>query len=160
MISEWNLSLFLAASGINGLLAGTSITKSVVELPAGKKIGSLAFAAYSRAADLKNGLLWYSFLGIIGPVLTVTATIMTNIGYGPSGDFSIALDVAAVLSVAHVGSTALAAPNMMKVSRAGNEIAQLEVLYARFRRWNGLRALLQGLTFLVCLVAIYELIIG
>lgn len=102
MISEWNLSLFLAASGINGLLAGTSITKSVVELPAGKKIGSLAFAAYSRAADLKNGLLWYSFLGIIGPVLTVTATIMTNIGYGPSGDFSIALDVAAVLSVAHV----------------------------------------------------------
>jgi len=89
-------------------------------LPAGKKIGSLAFAAYSRAADLKNGLLWYSFLGIVGSALTVTVTIMSNIGYGLSGDFSIALDVVAVLSAAHVGSTALAAPNMMKIGRADN----------------------------------------
>jgi hypothetical protein len=158
LISELDLVLFLAALGINGLLAGTSITKSVVELPAGKRIGSLAFVAYSRAADLKNGLPWYSFMGTVGPVLTILVAIVTNIGYDPSGDFSIALDIAALLSVAHMGSTALAAPNMMKISEAGDNIAQLDVLYVRFRRWNGLRAILQGLTFLTCLVAVYELL--
>ncbi len=160
MISEWNLALFLAALGINGLLAGASITKSIVELPAGKTMGSLAFAAYSRAADLRNGLPWYSFLGIAGPILTISVAITTSLGYGPAGDFATALDVAAALSIAHVGSTALAAPNMLKVGHVGSDVAQLDALYARFRRWNGLRAILQGLTFLVCLVAIHELLFG
>jgi hypothetical protein len=160
MISEWNLLLFLAALGINGLLGGTSITKSLVELPAGNKIGSLAFATYSRAADLKNGLPWYSFIGITGPVLTIVAAITTNLAHGSSRDYVAALDIAAVLSAAHMGSTALAAPNMMKIGRAGNDVAQLDLHYGRFNRWNALRALLQGLTFLFCLLVVYDLLLG
>jgi len=54
---EW--SLLAAATIFNGILAGGSLIKSVVELPARRTIGLPAMAAYHRAADLRTGFWIY-----------------------------------------------------------------------------------------------------
>ena len=40
----------------NGFLAGLSLDKVIVQLPARRRIGASAYAAYARAADLGNGI--------------------------------------------------------------------------------------------------------
>ena len=56
---------------MNGILAGGSVIKSVVELPARRAIGLPAMAAYHRAADLHTGLWVYPALGLAAPALTI-----------------------------------------------------------------------------------------
>src|SRR6266498_4342213 len=67
------LVLLLAAAGANGLLAGASLDQSIKQLPARHRIGVLAFARYSQAADLANGVAWYAILGVGTALLTLTA---------------------------------------------------------------------------------------
>jgi hypothetical protein len=52
--------LRLAAVLANGVLVGASLDQSIKQLPARKKIGSVAYSNYSRAADLGNGVPFYT----------------------------------------------------------------------------------------------------
>src|SRR5207245_6626843 len=70
---EW--SLLVAATLLNGILAGGSLIKSVVELPARRTMGLPAMAAYHRAADLRTGFLIYPALGLGAPALTIALGI-------------------------------------------------------------------------------------
>src|SRR2546428_9741085 len=70
---EW--SLLAAATIFNGILAGGSLIKSVVELPARRTIGLLAMAAYHRAADLRTGFWIYPLVGLGAPALTLALAI-------------------------------------------------------------------------------------
>src|SRR5262249_3597462 len=57
--------LLIAAALANGLIAGTSLDRSVVQLPARHKIGVAAYSAYSVAHELEGvGIVWYPVLGI------------------------------------------------------------------------------------------------
>jgi len=52
--------LLIAAVLTNGLIAGASLDRSVVQLPARRKIGVPAYSAYSVAHELEGvGLIWY-----------------------------------------------------------------------------------------------------
>src|SRR5881396_3245019 len=64
---EWGL--LVAATVLNGILAGGSLIKSVVELPARRIIGLPAMAAFHRAADLRTGFLIYPALGLGAPAV-------------------------------------------------------------------------------------------
>jgi hypothetical protein len=46
----------MAALVADGTLAGLSLDKVIVQLPARRRIGVTAYAAYARAADLGNGI--------------------------------------------------------------------------------------------------------
>jgi hypothetical protein len=47
----------------NGLLAGLSVDRSVVAMPAWRWVGVRGWAAFSRRADLGNGLVLYPLRG-------------------------------------------------------------------------------------------------
>ncbi len=53
----------MAALGADGILAGLSLDKVIVQLPARRRIGVTAYAAYARAADLGNGIAFYAAVG-------------------------------------------------------------------------------------------------
>jgi hypothetical protein len=54
-------------------LVGAGLDQSIKQLPARHRIGPAAFAAYSQAADLHNGIPWYAILGLGTAALTLFA---------------------------------------------------------------------------------------
>ena len=52
------------------ILAGLSLDKVIVHLPARRRISVTAYAAYARAADLGNGLAYYAAAGVGAAALT------------------------------------------------------------------------------------------
>ena len=56
-------SVAMAALVADGILAGLSLDKVIVQLPARRRIGVTAYAAYARAADLGNGIAFYAGCG-------------------------------------------------------------------------------------------------
>ncbi len=73
MTSAITLALLALATGADGLLAGASLDQSIKQLPARRRIGVVAFSAYSRASDLGPGILWYGILGVGEALLTIAA---------------------------------------------------------------------------------------
>src|SRR3954467_5896637 len=105
------LYLILGAVIANGLLAGASLDQSIKQLPARRRMGAIAFSAYSRAADLGNGIPFYAILGVGSAVLTVAAAITAAAqGITPITEVSRPLYLAAVLAVLHTLITTRAAP--------------------------------------------------
>jgi hypothetical protein len=142
---------------LGGLLAGLSIDRSLVALPAWRHVGPEAWAAFSRHADLGHGLILYPLLGLGAPLFSIAAALSFALGDGPGGA-AFPVYLAAVLSVAHVVATARAAPNMLVVRRTGDPTA-LAAAFAGFERWQAIRAALQGFAFVAnvwALIAVHS----
>ncbi len=153
---EW--SLLVPAIILNGILAGGSVIKSVVELPARRTIGLPAMAAYHRAADLRTGFLIYLALGLGAPAVTIALGIafaLDRVAPTPSGSFAY---LAAALSVAHVFATSRAAPNLLRLRSGIPEERVLAQIYRRFTRWQLARAILQIAGFIAVVLALASLV--
>ena len=136
----------------NGVLAGLSLDKVIVALPARRRIGVVNYAAYARAADLGNGVALYAVTGIGAAALTLV-TALVAVGAHATAAVRVLLGIAAVLSVLHSVTTAIAAPTMFRVGRAPDTEPALAPLLTRFARVSAVRAVLQVATFAVVAVA-------
>lgn len=144
---DWALGLLLGAVVANGLLVGASLDQSIKQLPARRRIGAVAFAAYSQAADLAAGIVWYATLGIGTAVLTLTAASTGLVDHPHTTQRTIALACATALTVGHSLVTARAAPTNLSQRHvpAGDEHA-LTRIFDRFQRLQTIRATLQTTT--------------
>lgn len=143
----------IAALVADGLLAGLSLDKVIVQLPARRRIGAVAYAAYARSADLGNGIAYYAVAGTGGAALTIAA-FAAAAARGSSAAVTGLLASAAALSVLHSIATGRAAPVMFKIGRAEDTQAALAPLLARFARWSAARAALQAATLVTVAVAV------
>jgi hypothetical protein len=144
--------LFLLVIGAviaNGLLTGASLDQSIKQLPARHRIGLVAFSAYSRAADLGNGIAFYAILGISAALLSIAAAITAAIQGINTPDLSTALNLSALLAVLHSLVTTQAAPTNFSQRKVVDDEAALKRIFNRFERWQTLRAGLQVVNFLV-----------
>jgi hypothetical protein len=146
-------SVAMAALAADGLLAGLSLDKVIVQLPARRRIGVRAYAAYVRAADLGNGITFYPAFGVGAAALTIAAFAVAA-ARGAPGAVTGLLAAAAALSMLHSAATGRAAPAMFQVGRAGDAEAALTPLLARFARWSAARAAIQAATLIVVALAI------
>jgi hypothetical protein len=147
------LVLLLAAAGANGLLAGASLDQSIKQLPARHRIGVLAFARYSQAADLANGVAWYAVLGVGAALLTLIAAA-AGLADHPSTAAAVALWAAIAATGAHSAATARAAPINFRQRRLGADEAALTVLFNRFQRWQTIRVTFQVTALAAVLTAL------
>lgn len=145
--------LALAALAADGLLAGLSLDKVIVQLPARRQMGAVAYAAYARSADLGNGIAFYAAVGAGAAALTLAAFAVAA-ARGSSGPVTGLLAAAAALSLLHSGATGRAAPTMFKIGRAEDAPAVLGPLLARFARWSAARAALQAATLVTVAIAV------
>jgi hypothetical protein len=147
-----NLVLFLlvAATAINGLLAGLNVDTALVKLPARRRIGAVAYATFARGNDLGNGLLVYPSLGISAALLTVLATLFAFVLH-TRAEVMLPLSLAALLSLLHTFATTRAAPIMLSLKNAPDDDALLAAKLDRVARWHALRATLQVVAFFVLL---------
>ncbi|WIG61270.1 MAG: hypothetical protein OJF49_004018 [Ktedonobacterales bacterium] len=147
------LILIAVATAADGILAGASLDQSIKQLPARHKMGMVAFSAYSTAADLGSGIVWYATLGIGAAFLTIVAAVVVFLQAAPAAQ-AWPIYVAAVLSVAHSLATTQAAPTNFRQRHAAGDEKQLAAIFAKFARWQTVRATLQVLTFAAALVAL------
>ncbi|HKT37831.1 MAG TPA: hypothetical protein VJR48_05630 [Ktedonobacterales bacterium] len=147
------LILIAVAAAADGILAGASLDQSIKQLPARHKMGMVAFSAYSTAADLGPGIVWYAILGIGAAILTIAAAVVVFLQAAPVVQ-TWPIYVAVVLSLAHSLATTQAAPTNFRQRRAAGDEKQLAAIFAKFARWQMLRAALQVLTFAAVLVAL------
>lgn len=141
------LGLIAAALAADGILAGASLDQSIKQLPARRRMGMVAFSSYAQAADLGPGVIWYAVLGNSAALLTLIAGIVLFVQYGPLAQFW-PIYLAALLSIAHSLATTQAAPTYFSQKKAAGDEARLAAIFARFERWQTLRAALQTLTFI------------
>jgi hypothetical protein len=147
------LILIAAATAANGVLAGASLDQSIKQLPARRSLGNRAFSAYSRAADLGPGVVWYATLGISGALLTCAAAVV-EFARGTPATQATPIYAAAALSILHSLTTARAAPTNFSQKRVGDDEEQLAAIFDRFERWQTARSILQALTFAASIVAL------
>src|SRR5215470_10450090 len=139
--------VLIAAVLANGLIAGASLDRSVVQLPARRKIGVVAYSAYSVAHELEGvGLIWYPLLGIGSALLTIAAAAVAAITGIPLLNGS-PIYLAAVAAVMHSVATSRAAPVNFRQRSAHGDEAELARIIDSFARWHGARAVLQLASF-------------
>ncbi len=147
------LALIIAATALNGLLAGISFDGALVKLPARRRIGAVAYATFARGNDLGNGLWVYPSTAIGAALLTIAATVVAYVEHA-SATLVVPLSIATLTSIGHFLATSRAAPIMLRVGKTPDDDARLAPLLDRFARWHAVRATLQVLTFFVLLWAV------
>ena len=137
-------ALLIAATVTNGVTCGAAWDQTVKQLPARHRIGAGAYTAYVRAADLRNGLIWYPTIGTAA-VVTTAAAVASGLRGDPSNGAAVALSLMAVGLVAALAATTLAATTLLSLRRSdvpGGVAASLD----RFARLNGARAAALAIT--------------
>jgi hypothetical protein len=145
-------SLLIIALLTSGLLAGGNVDRAVVAMPAWKQVGAEAWAAFSRHADLGNGLFLYPVEAVGGAVLALAAAITIHLGRSAPRSAVIALYVAALLAAGGLLLTAKAAPIMLGVSDL-TQTTSLRNAFEGFWYWGNLRAVCQIMTFVAQLAS-------
>jgi hypothetical protein len=131
--------LWVAAVAGNGIAAGATLDQAVKQLPARRRIGPTAYLGYVRAADLRNGLIWYPIMGIGAAVLTVAAVIAVFL-VQPVGVPALAAGCAGLCTLAHAGATARAAPLLLTLRRGAHSEDSVVSVLDRFAVINSVRA--------------------
>jgi hypothetical protein len=113
----------VSATVLHGILAGVTVDRILVGLPAWYEVGVVAWANYSRSADLGNGLVLYSVLAIGGALLSLGAAV--SLIWQPTRPRSVAIAVylATALAVAGLLLSFKAAPFMLSLRTIGNDDA-------------------------------------
>jgi hypothetical protein len=149
-------ALSVVAAILTGLLAGLSLDRTVVAMPAWRHVGVEAWASCSRHADLGRGLVLYPLLGLGAPIMSVATAVAFVAESGPSGG-SLPVYGAAIVSFGHALATGRAAPNMARVGRT-EDSSELQRAFHQFERWQAVRAGLQVLAFALSLWALVALL--
>ena len=137
-----------AATVLDGFLAGGNVDRALVQMPAWRHVGAPAWAAYSRRADLGNGLYLYPFEAIGGTLLSLLAAIAFYLEAGAARAAALPVYLAAGLALLGLLMTFQAAPKMLSLRRIGDDPAALQKAFDGFEFWGGIRGVFQVLAFL------------
>ncbi len=146
------LILIIIAVLLNGTLAGGSLDTAIVKLPARKRIGSRAYAAFARGNDLGNGAIVYPIWAVCAALLVFAATAIAYAARS-SGPL-LPLSVASTASIIHFIATSRAAPVMLSLRSAPDDEAVLEGKLDTFARWHSVRMAFQVIAFAALLWAL------
>ena len=132
-------SAMMAATVSSALACGATLDQTFKQLPARHQIGATAYAAYVRAADLRNGLIWYPIIGI-GTTLLCLAAVVTGLLDHPGASGGAALVTLALGTIVFTAATGRAAPTLLTLRTGEVTEATAQATLHRFARFNGVRA--------------------
>jgi hypothetical protein len=146
--------IFLACV-MDGALAGGGINRALVHMPAWREVGPIAWAIFSRHADLSiRGLVLYPLEAFSGMVLSVLAAFLLARARGVRLSARLPAYAAALFTIGGLLLTIKAAPIMLSVKNLGDDGPQLLQAFNGFELWGGLRSLSQALGFLANLLSL------
>ncbi len=145
----------ITATSLTGLLCGASLDQSIKQLPARHSIGVKAFSEYAKAADLKNGVLWYAILGV-GAALSSIITAILAWHFNVNG-YSLPIYLGAVFAICHSVCTSLAAPTYHSQKKTQDEEA-LRKMFNKFERIQTFRSAFIALNF-ACYIWVFIMLL-
>jgi hypothetical protein len=149
--------VLIVATTLTGLLCGASLDQSIKQLPARHVIGVKAFSAYAKAADLKNGVIWYAVLGI-GAALASIITAVLVFGHHVEQSYALPVYLAAAFAVCHTICTTQAAPTYHSQKKVSDEV-ELTKLFNKFEKIQTFRSAFIVLN-LLCYVWVIYILLG
>ena len=147
--------LLLAAALLGGVLGGISADRLVVGFPAWRRLGAVAWAEYSRRADLGNGLILYPAVAVGHAVLSILVAMALSRSACVSA--RPAAYAAAAFAIVGLLATIRAAPFMLSLRQPGGDAAQAERAFSGFVFWSVPRAMAQLLAFVANLWTLTQL---
>jgi hypothetical protein len=143
-----------ATALFEGMRAGAGTFRVIIDLPARARVGSIAFAEFSRATDLSTrGIVFYALYGFGGLGFTATTWWMASRAHAPASIRRLCA-VAALSSFAVLLLTTQAAPLMWSVGVPSADAARVGELLDRFTFWTLLRVLCVDVSFLSVVAAL------
>jgi hypothetical protein len=146
----------ITATTLTGLLCGASLDQSIKQLPARHVIGVKAFSAYAKAADLKNGVIWYAVLGI-GAALASIATAVLAWRCHTDERYNLPLYLGAAFAICHTVCTTQAAPTYHGQKKISDEEGLIK-LFNKFELIQTFRSAFIVLNFLCYIWALLILL--
>jgi hypothetical protein len=148
MASTRTRRLAAAATLVESILAGANVNRAAVEMPAWQQTGPLAWAAFSRHADLaRRAAILYPLSAVVGLLLSAAAVVSYRREGGTPRAAAIPLHGAALMGAAGLLTTSKAAPHMLRVRHLGADAAALQQALDGFQFWGNVRGLFQVLAF-------------
>src|SRR5262245_23538404 len=123
--------LLVAATGLSGLLAGASVDRYLVQVPAWRHLDVMTWAEHSRHADMGNGRFWYPVLASGATGLSVGVAMAVRRGVLVADGLVLPVYLGALLSFLGLGMTLLAAPNLLRL-REPKDRATTEASFRAF----------------------------
>lgn len=140
--------IVLAACVPDGILAGGGIQRALVHMPAWRHLGPVAWATFSRYADLSTtGMILYPTEAFAGMILSVIAAILISRRSRARLPFALPVFAAALFTIGGLLLTLKAAPIMLGVRHLGDDPTALGRAFDGFEFWGGLRTVSQVLGF-------------
>jgi len=146
-------SLLIAATLVSGWLAGGNVDRALVAMPAWQDVGAVAWAEFSRRADLGNGRFLYPLEALGGALLTLAAAISIHFERSARRAVALALYAAVLFAAAGLALTIKAAPIMLSI-RDVTDSATLQRAFEGFWYWGNIRGACQVLAFAAQLLAL------
>lgn len=143
-----NRKVAIGAAAFGGVLAGATLDRAIVGIPALHRLGPKTWADYSRHADLSvRGAAFYPTLAFGNTILSVATAI--------AAPKNRAATIAATLSIAGLLLTLKAAPNMLRVrTLSDTDEPALRKAMNGFIFWSAIRGACQVGAFAANLAAL------
>jgi hypothetical protein len=147
MSSRTTRTLIVAATLFNGALAGGNINGLLVAMPAWRRVGPVAWATFSRKADLGNGLILYPLEAFGGAIFSIAAAFSLRRQRNVRGSAALPINLAALLTIGGLLVTSQAAPKMLSLRTLNDDTDALQRAFDGFAFWSGVRGVMQVLAW-------------
>ncbi len=136
---------------VTGIMAGVNFDRYTIQVPAWHHLPVESWAAYSRFADLGNGLILYPLEGFGSMLITIAVALGCLIGGKAAKKSLVPASAAAIFAIIGMLFTIFAAPQMLSLRTIGDNHALLQNAFGQFHFWGLLRGISQFIAFIASL---------
>ena len=148
MSSRLTRGLTVATTLATGMLANGLIHRGAIEMLAWQRTGPLAWAAFSRNADLSfPALIVYPLEAFSGAILSIAVAISLRRDGGEPRAAVAPVIGTALMTIGGLLATTQAAPIMLGVAHLDDNAAALQQALNGFWLWGNIRGICQLLAF-------------
>lgn len=153
-------SKILAAGSVlfGGLLAGVTVHRALVQLPAWQRVGVLPWAYFTRAENSGIGAIFYPVLGLAALLLTISTAVAYK--FGRAQRFASSVPVYASASVAIVWAVVtriVLVPALYALNTAEDDVTKLRQIFEAVRLGSAVNDILHVVAFVLSLWALIAL---
>lgn len=158
MISSVTKTLAAGAALFGGLLAGVTLNRALVELPAWRRLSFLAWAEFTRAESSGFGGVFYPALGLAALLLIIGTAVAYYFDRDKRLGRSAPIYASVVVAIAWASVTRFVlVPKLFELKTATDNALELRQIFLSVELGSAINDILHVLTFMLGLWAVVAL---